>query len=224
LSTERPISTGEAALDSVRYQRVRQVVRGLNRARRVQAKKIDILCNDMVSAHRDFIERLKPLTFSVQFYEAILGCGDLNVLVERVGAMIGTAAPEASVAIFLLSGEGYELHISGENRPIEVDAGSFEGCFTAHLVARLSGCGRICMLEDMLGMGLRSDLAGLEGLSAASVPLSNFGRVFGFILLYRTADKGLTGGELAKVSAIVPGLSSAINGIQTAARPTHIPH
>jgi hypothetical protein len=209
-------------LDTVRYQRVRGLVKGLNRAKRVQAKKIDILCNDMVSAHREFIERLRPLTFSVMFYEAILGCGDLTVLVDQVGAMVGTAVPEAGVSIFLLSGEGYELHMSAGHRPIEVDAGSFEGCFTAPLVSRLSGCGRICRLEDMFEMGLRTDLPGLEGLSAASVPLSNFGRVFGFILIYRQARHKLASEELAKVAAIVPGLSSAINHFQTAAKPAHL--
>ena len=201
-------------MDSVRYQRVRRLVSGVNRARRVQAKKIDILCTDMVSAHREFIEHLKPLTFSVAFYEGILGCGDLNVLVERVGALIGKAMAKTSVAVFLLSGEGYELHMSGENRPIEVGSGSFESCFTAQLVSRLSGCGRVCRLGEMVEMGLGGDLRGLEGLSAASVPLSNFGRVFGFILLYRKSEQELMDDELAKVSAIVPGLSAAINGIR----------
>lgn len=220
-NSERPRFSGDASLDTVRYQRVRRLVKGVNKAKRVQAKKIDILCNDMVSAHRDFIERLKPLTFSVMFYESILGCTDLNTLVDRVGAMLATAVPEAGIAIFLLSREGYELHMTGQHRPIEVDAGSFEGCFTAHVVSRLSSGGRICRLPDMFEMGLRSDLPGLENLSAASIPLSNFGRVFGFILLYRQSDHNLTSEELAKVSAIVPGLASAIEGIQTAAKPTH---
>jgi len=205
-------------LDTHRYQRLRGLVRGLNRAKRIQAKKIDILCGDMVAAHREFIKRLKPLTFTVTFYETILGCSDLNTLVDNVGSLIGAAIPEASVAIFLLSGEGYELHMSGANRPIEVDTGSFEGCFTANLVSRLSGCGRICRLPEMVEMGLRSDMPGLEAMSAASIPLSNFGRIFGFILLYRTADRKITAEELAKVSSVIPGLANAINGIRTTAK------
>ncbi|MBE0536107.1 MAG: hypothetical protein IH624_10600 [Phycisphaerae bacterium] len=209
-------------MDTVRYQRVRRLVKGLNRTKRVQARKIDILCNDMVSAHREFIEHLKPLTFSVTFYESILGCSDLNMLVDRVRALIVAIMPETSVSIFLLSGEGYELHMSGEHQPIEVDAGSFEGCFTAHVVTRLSGCGRVCHLADMFEMGLGPDLPGLEELSAASVPLSNFGRAFGFILVYRRAQNKLTSDELAKVASITPGLSGAINGFQTSTKQAHL--
>ena len=187
-NSERPRFSGDASLDTVRYQRVRRLVKGVNKAKRVQAKKIDILCNDMVSAHRDFIERLKPLTFSVMFYESILGCTDLNTLVDRVGAMLATAVPEAGIAIFLLSGEGYELHMTGQHRPIEVDAAASRAA--SRPVVRTQQRRHLPPARYVLKWASDPTCRGSRTLRGIHT-LSNFGRVC-FILLYRQSDHNLT--------------------------------
>ena len=53
-------------MNETRNKRVRSLVRKLNKVRKDQTKQIDILCNDMVSAHGDFVKQLKELTFAVK--------------------------------------------------------------------------------------------------------------------------------------------------------------
>ena len=200
-------------MNKARYKRVCRLVRELNKSRHVQEKKIDILCNDMVSAHGDFIKRLKPLVFGVSFYESILGCNDLSSLLDAAGKMIGSAVDESNVAVFLLDGDSFQLHITDGHRPIQIDAASLENCFSTQVVKKISRGGRICRLEEMFEMGLEGDLEDFNKISAAAVPLNRFGRVYGFVLIYRVVGNELTADELAKVATITPGLCNAIGTV-----------
>ena len=90
-----------------RHRRLHLLIGKLNKERRRQAQKIDILCNDFVSAHRDFIERLNIINFTANFYEAIVGTTDLRSLLYTAGKLIKEEIPESNVAFFVL---GSSLH------------------------------------------------------------------------------------------------------------------
>ncbi len=211
-------------MNKARYKRVCHLVRELNKSRHVQEKKIDILCNDMVSAHGDFIKRLKPLVFGVSFYESILGCNDLSSLLDAAGKMIGSAVDESNVAVFLLDGDSFQLHITDGRHPIQIDAASLESCFSTQVIKNISRSGRICRLEDMFEMGLTGNLEDFNKISAAALPLNRFGRVYGFVLIYRAAGNELTADELAKVAAITPGLCNAIGTVAQSINPANAAH
>ena len=211
-------------MNKSRYKRVCHLVRELNKSRHVQEKKIDILCNDMVSAHGDFIKRLKPLVFGVSFYESILGCNDLSSLLDAAGKMIGSAVDKSNVAVFLLDGDSFQLHITDGHRPIQIDAASLENCFSTPVVKKISRGGRICRLDEMFEMGLEGDPENFNQISAAGIPLNRFGRVYGFILIYRVVGDELTADELAKVAAITPGLCNAIGAVAQSINPANAPH
>ncbi len=85
-----------------RHRRLRLLIGKLNKERKRQAQKIDILCNDFISAHRDFIKRLNTINFTANFYEAIVGTTDLSGLLYTAGKLIKDEIPDSSVAFFLL--------------------------------------------------------------------------------------------------------------------------
>jgi len=85
-----------------RYRRLRLLIGKLNKERKRQAQKIDILCNDFISAHRDFIKRLNTVNFTANFYEAIVGTTDLSGLLYAAGKLIEDEIPDSKVAFFLL--------------------------------------------------------------------------------------------------------------------------
>ncbi|MCD6393698.1 MAG: hypothetical protein J7M40_09340 [Planctomycetes bacterium] len=211
-------------MNKSRYKRVCHLVRELNKRRRVQEKKIDILCNDMVSAHGEFIARLKPLVFGVSFYESILGCNDLSSLLDAAGKMIGSAVDKSNVAVFLLDGDGFQLHITDGDRPIQIDAASLENCFSTQVVRTISRGGRVFRLEEMFEMGLEGDPEDFNKISAAGIPLNRFGRVYGFVLIYRVVGNELNADELAKVAAITPGLCNAIGTVAPSINPANAAH
>jgi len=94
-----------------RHERLRLLIKKLNRERKQQAKKTDILCNDFVAAQREFIRRLNTISFTAAFYESILGATDLNDLLYTAAALIKEEIPGSNVTFFLRQPDSFELHM-----------------------------------------------------------------------------------------------------------------
>ncbi len=222
-------SSGQASSPQVensqRHKRLRLLIRRLNRERKTQAKKIDILCNDLIAAQRDFIKRLNTIAFMANFYETIMGTAELSSLILTACRVIKEEIPDTNIAFFLRQAENFELHTvesesafaeatadkpaSHQNGPIAPEQ-RFENCFTHELVDSICKSNKICTIDDMLAMGLQQSPASLNKISAATLPLGQPGQPLGFILIYRPSQNELTPDELNKISAITCGLSRAI--------------
>jgi hypothetical protein len=190
-----------------RHRKLRLLIKKVNRERKRQAKKIDILCNDLIAAQRDFIKRLSIISSTAGFYKSILGTTDLARLLDAASDYVKQEIPSANVAFFLrsaASGDGFELCISesdssgrsppASEKPADDEKHRFERCFTPELVENICKSNGVCTIEDMLVMGLQDSPTELNKISAATIPLEQFGRSLGFILLYRAAGDGLESG------------------------------
>jgi len=194
------------------------LIRRLNKIRHQQAKKVDILCNDMVSAHADFIRQLRSLNFSIDFYESILGHQDMTTLLDIVVEHIRNHVNNANVLVFLINRDGYEIHIGHDDEPIEIDIQKIESYFTDELVGSISRSNRACSLDEMFEVGLQANLQELSKVSAAAIPLGGFGSPVGFILVCRPAACKITSREIENITSITPGLTRAIRLCQAFAR------
>ena len=65
-----------------RYKRIRLLVHKVNKARKKQAKQINILCHDLIDAQRDYNRRLSTIGLAASFYKSILGIYDLETLLS----------------------------------------------------------------------------------------------------------------------------------------------
>ena len=190
------------------------LIKKLNKERKKQAKKIDILCNDLIAAQREFIKRLGTISFTANFYEAIVGISELSTLVLTAGKLIKNESPDSNVAFFLRQAENFELHMFESEKPITLEKQDLENCFTAELVSNICKSNKICTLDDMFAMGLQGKLTALNKISAVTIPLGELGSSLGFILIYRSSQNKLTSDELNNITAIAPGLSRAIQSCQ----------
>ena len=197
-----------------RHRRLRLLVSELNKERKKQAKKIDILCNDLIAAQREFIKRLGTISFTANFYEAIVGISELSTLVLTAGKLIKNESPDSNVAFFLRQAENFELHMFESEKPITLEKQDLENCFTAELVSNICKSNKICTLDDMFAMGLQGKLTALNKISAVTIPLGELGSSLGFILIYRSSQNKLTSDELNNITAIAAGLSRAIQSCQ----------
>jgi len=200
--------------DGQRYRRVRLLIKKLNKERKKQAKKIDILCNDLIGAQRDFIKKLGSISFAANFYKSIVGTTDLSSLLYTAGKLVKDEIFGANVAFFLRRQESFELHMFESEQPITLEKQDLENCFTAELVDNICKSNRMCTLDDMFAMGLQGNLVRLNKVSAATIPLGQLGTSLGFMLIYRSSQKTLTADELNNIAAIAPGLSQAIQSCQ----------
>jgi len=201
-------------MDHTRQEKMRLLISKLNKERKKQAKKIDILCNDLIAAQRDFIEKLKTISFTANFYEAIVGTTDLSSLFYTAGKLIKEEIPDANIAFFLRQEDNFELHLFESDRPITLEKQRPENCFTSEWVDNICKLNKICTLDDMFAMGLQGNLIGLNKISAVTIPLGLFGPSLGFILIYRSSQNKLTPDELNNISAVTRGLSRAIQARQ----------
>lgn len=186
------------------------MIRALRSRHKKQAGQIDILCNDIVSAHREFSLKLARLNFAVSFYEALLSAADREALLDIAVQSIRTEIDDASAAVFLLEDNGFDVHLAGGLYEA-AESHSFRDWFTRGLVDHISRTNRVCSLEQLLRMGLQGPPAILKTLSAAAVPLGRFGQGLGFIFVYRHAGHPLTSEELSRVAGISSGLRDAMH-------------
>jgi hypothetical protein len=196
--------------DKQRHTRLRLLLKQLNKDRKRQAKKIDILCNDMIEAQRGFIKTLRTISFAARFYESIVGMTNLDNLLCAAVELIQAESPGASVTFFLHHRESFEIHAFESGLPAHIDTQHIENCFSQELMDNICKSTRICTLEDMFEMGLQGDLPRLKGISGVTIPLGRFGSPLGFMLIHRSSQETLTTDEIGNISAVTPGLSQAI--------------
>lgn len=216
--------------DERRNKRLRLLITRFNKQRKKQAKQIDILCNDIILAHKDFLKALKTIGFAADFYNAVIGITDLNELLCTAGSYIQKHTSDVHVAFFLLAQSGaegtqpdnldcrqtsFELHVFENDQPIDLEDRRIENFFTTELVGNIAKSNRICAIEDMLAMGLAVPPACLEKISTAAIPLSTPASSMGFVLIYRSLRNPLTADELKAIAQIAPGLGRSIASCRT---------
>jgi len=199
-------------VDHKQYKKIRLLVGKVNKERKQQAKKIDILCNNLVEAQRDFIKRLTAVAFAANFYESIVGITDLNSLLYTAGKIIRNEIPDANIAFFLRGQDNFELHLLENNKPIALEKQHLENCFTPEVVDNICKANKICTLDDMFALGLQGNLSKLNKISALAIPLSRLGSSLGFILVYYLSRNKLNAEELNNITAVTFGLARALQG------------
>jgi hypothetical protein len=230
-----------------RNKRLRGLIRKLNQERKKQTQKMDILCNDLIAAQRQFIKRLNIITFTANFYESLIGSADLEDLLYNAARTVKADSSDANVTFFLRHEEdpstetetdafrpacrrtastNFELHMFESIQPIILEQtyaadcarAKIENCFSPELMDSICKANRVCTLDDLFAMDLQGHLTGWHKLSAVTLPLALFGSLLGFMLIYRSSENPLTADEIDRLRAITGGLSRAIVSCQTLSR------
>ncbi len=204
--------------EKLRHKRLRLLVRRINRERKKQGQKIDILCNDLIGAQREFIRKLDTISFAATFYESIVGITDAAGLFYIASRFIREKIPNANVVFMLRQANSFERHFFESDHPIALDKRQLEDCLTPEIVENVCKSNKTCTLDDMFAMGLQGNLTVLNQITAVTAPLGGFGLSLGFILVYRSAQNKFNDAELNNITAITPGLSRAIQSCQVPSR------
>ncbi len=194
--------------EDCRNKRVRLLVRKLNKARKQQAKQIDILCHDLINAQRDFIQRLGLIRFAGSFYKSLIGISDQKVLLDTAGRGMHEVIHDAHIVFFLRQAQGYTSHTIHPAQPAACTSEPLERCFDDALVECLCRANQPCTFEDMLAFGLQ--VHSRVELAALAVPVVAEGRSLGLILLYRGIDKPFSKLEIEHIKVVAGGMARAL--------------
>jgi len=194
-----------------RNQRALSAIRAMRQRQSRQNQQIDILCRDMVGAHGQFAQKLSRMTFVAGFYESLLGCGNLQSLLDTAALAIQARLRQTSVAVFILEKNGFDIHqVSSSQEKTGLIREQFEQWFTPASVRSMALAGQVCSAQRMLTLGMQASPALLKQISLAAVPLGILGQAVGFVLLWRPADQPFQRDQLEAVAAAASGLRSAI--------------
>jgi len=196
--------------DQQRHRRLRLLIKKLNKDRKKQAKKIDILCNDFIAAQREFIRKLNTISFAAAFYESILHATDLNSLLNAAVTLITDEFPDANVTFFIRQDENFEVHLFESPQSSAPQQDPLENNFTPALMDAICKANKLCTLDDLLAMGLQCSPLALSGTWAVTIPLPRHGPPLGFMLIRRHAACPIAPAALENLCAVTPGLSAAV--------------
>jgi len=204
-----------------RNKRVRLLVRAAQRKYKEQGRQIDILCNDMIAANRNFLKRLDTISFAANFYESLIGITELDSLFYNTSKLIKDKIGNVNVTFFLRHSDNFSVHVSEGDGACDLEGQGLEHFFSGELLENICNSNQLCSIETLLAMGLNIKPALLNKISAFTIPLSQFGMSPGFILIYRSGPNRLTAEELNNIAAVTPGLARAIQSCQAFSRTTH---
>jgi hypothetical protein len=193
-----------------RHRRLRLLLNKLNKQRKQQAGKIDILCNDMISAQRGFIQRLYTISFAAEFYKSLLGSPDLNHLLARADRVIRQELPVTGVAFYLRQSDGCELHSFVGDEMFACEQAGPQDCLTPELVDGICKSNKVCTFSEISSLDPAGDFKGLQRFSIVTLPLSDLGRPLGFMLVWRPSPLPVTAEEIHRLEPVMCGLSQAI--------------
>lgn len=193
-----------------RHRRLRLLLNKLNKQRKQQAGKIDILCSDLISAQRAFIQRLSAISFAAEFYKSLLGSPDLNHLLARADRLIRRELPGAGVAFYVRQGDLCEPYSFVGDEMFASELSGPQECLTSDMIEGICKSNKTCTRVEISSFDLASNLKELERFSIATLPLSDLGRPLGFVLLWRPSPLAVTADEIGRLDPVMCGLSQAV--------------
>lgn len=200
-------------MSDIRRKRVRELVSKMNRKHKLQQKKVDILCNDMVAAQNDFVTKMEDLCFKTQVFESILGATTLNQVYNAIARNFRSVIEDINIAIYLNSSESFEYHTRPNNCSLPISSDMIENCFGEELCNQLCLSNNICGIDEMLELSVQDNLSLLNQINIAAIPLKKFGPAVGFILVYRTADKPFSIAQLKMLGSTASGIAKCIRSL-----------
>lgn len=201
-----------------RHKRVRLLVRKLNRARKKQAKQIDILCHDLIDAQRDFNRRLSVFGLTAVFYKAILGIHDLETLLNVASEHIVETTDATQVVFVIRNDTGCRPYVGRESTLLSEPEVRIEQLLSPEVMDGICNACRICTMDDMLALGLQIRPTDLSQVSAITVPLTDGACARGFCLLYQEAEHPLNMIQQKQLLSISGGLAKAIAACEILSR------
>ncbi|OHB59113.1 MAG: hypothetical protein A2Y12_12850 [Planctomycetes bacterium GWF2_42_9] len=194
--------------------RLRQLVHKLNKVKRSQKKQIDMLCNDILKSHSEFIGHIKNFQFAADFYENILGINNSEQLAKNVGEYFTENLDEVNMAIVFMSAGKPQIYIYSMDSNLDNIPKQIGPYLSPRLVQLVCQTGQVCSVDQLCEMGFFASPAILKKISLAAIGLNKAGPALGMLVVYRAIENPLTKIELARIASVMPGIATALKNMQ----------
>lgn len=200
-------------MDNHRRKRLRLLLGKLNKERKEQAKRTDILCKDLVNGFRSFVERLGAISFTANFYKDLLGQTDLKGIITVAMNCLQDETDQANIAFFIRSDEGFKSFVRTNPEVLPETVAQIEDVFSPELIENICLSNKVCDMDALYELGMQISASLANRISAVALPLTEDGIAFGFMFVWLPA-KDLKLCHINRVSSISTGLARAIQRCQ----------
>jgi hypothetical protein len=204
-------------VDTNRYTRLRGLVHGVNRQRKIQARKIDILCNDMVGAHRAMLERLDNLAFAGRLHESLIGHSSAPDILTALSTVLASRFGECGVAVLLLELDGITLHDTHAGLSDEV--AGLPSYFTVENIRAICASTRTYSITELLTLPVEIPPMTAEHTTASAIPLKLAHNSMGIVLLYNEAERPLAPRLVSTTATAAPAIARALAAVRPVSSP-----
>ena len=190
-----------------RNERVRLMVKALNKDRKKQARQIDLLCHDLVDAQRAFVKRLETIGFAAGLYKLFLGVQDIEQVLRILSNEVQSLLPSMEVNFVFRQANGCKIY------PLETttrDEGHPVDAFDGPVSDAVCKANKACDLSDLLGMGLAVSPQKASRIQMTTLPLPQGGRSIGFIVLTSPATTKVPAHIIEQIALVGSGISQAV--------------
>ncbi|MBC8108171.1 MAG: response regulator [Anaerolineae bacterium] len=202
----------EAKIDT-RLGRLRRAVRGLNVSRRKVSKKVDLLCNDLVSAYGELSRQLDVVRTQENFRKLAHSAKDLEQLLCHAMDWVLRHAGYSNVAVWLASDQG-ESELGAYMKYTIAGEKEFTEAMKEGLLPLVHREGFVHLSSDEIAAQLtETEVKSLAGQTLMAVNCTYLGETLATFVAFRDSRSPFSEEDGAMLKAISPLFAVALASV-----------
>lgn len=200
-----------------KIERLRSAVRKLSKARRTVARKVDLLCNDLVGAYGELSRQVDAVRTTEDFRKLCDGAKDLEQLLCHAMDWIMRRAGYANIAVYLAAddtesaGGGFQL--GAYVKYTMPSSAELTDSIRDGLVARAGREGFVRLTAEEANVQLSAaELRHLRGQAVLAANCTYLGESLATVVLFRDGASQFTSEDAETFRAIAPIFAIALAG------------
>lgn len=196
-----------------RLERLREAVKRLNDARRLVSKKVDLLCNDLISAYGELSKQLDVVRTQEGFRKLMGEAKDLEQMLCHAMDWLLRQLGYSNVAIYLAGEEG-EYQLGAYMKYTTAGEPPLTEAMKDGILKKVNADSFVYYSADEAREKLSAKERGfLEGQTVMGVTSTYLGEVLGAIIMFRDGKTPFTDDDAEALKAISPIFATALAGM-----------
>jgi FixJ family two-component response regulator len=189
---------------------LRQTVRKLNEARKLVSRKVDLLCNDLISAYTDLSRQMESVRLQEGFRNLIGSATDLEELLCHTMDWLLRQLGYANVGIWL-SGDDDSYNLGAYMKYTVPGDSALTTALERNLVRMVARKGFVHIGEaDAAAVLTGPELAKLPKQDLIAANCTYLGDTLGVVVLFRDAKSPFTEEDMIALKSVMPLLAAAL--------------
>lgn len=196
-----------------RLDRLRDAVRRLNEARRTVSKKVDILCNDLISAYGELSKQLDVVRVQESFRKALAQSNDLEQMLCHAMDWVLRQTGYTNIAVWLASDDD-EFQLGAYMKYTIAGKPELTEAMTSGVVPMITRGDILNMTAEEAGRTLTpEELVHLHDQAVLGVNCTYLGEPLAAVVLFRDGKTGFADADVAALQSIASIFANSLASI-----------